>query len=291
MAFSRDLPEPEINRANPTCFLFLVDQSGSMGKPWGKELNKSKAEGVADALNRLIKALVRRCSWGSEIRDFYYLGVIGYGGDRENPDYISLGFPSDALAGDVLCPVSQVGEHPLRVEQRTKRVADGAGGLVDEVVEFPVWFDPVAFGRTPMCEALRAAREVISGFVDTHPACYPPVVFNITDGFATDGDPEPFAVALQSIAPGGWNVSLLNMHISGQCANPFVFPNSELGLPDDSAQRLFRMSSPLTPQMMQRAQFEELILAEGARGFAFNADLKAVVQLLDIGTRVGPATR
>jgi len=117
------------------------------------------------------------------------------------------------------------------------------------------------------------------------------VVFNITDGFATDDDPEPFAAALQNIAPGGRNVLLLNVHISSQCANPFVFPNSEAGLPDKSAQRLFRMASPLPPEMMQRAHLEELMLAEGARGFAFNADLESVIRLLNIGTQVGPATR
>ena len=289
MASSESQNEAEISRSNPTCFLFLVDQSGSMGKPWGKELNKTKAEGVADVLNRLIYTLIDRCSRGMEIWDYYHLGVIGYGGDRQDPNYVGLGFPSESLAGNVLWPVSQIGQHPLRIEQRTKRVSDGAGGLVDQQIDFPIWFDPVALGRTPMCLALKTAHEVISGFVNEHPACYPPVIFNIADGSSTDGDPMPFATALKNIAPGGRNVTLLNIHISSQCANPFIFPNSEAGLPDKSAQRLFQMASPLPPEMIQRAQLEELILAEGARGFAFNADLESVIRLLDIGTRVGPS--
>ncbi len=44
----------EISRANPTCFLLLVDQSGSMAQGFGGESGKSKAEGVAEAVNRLL---------------------------------------------------------------------------------------------------------------------------------------------------------------------------------------------------------------------------------------------
>jgi hypothetical protein len=44
---------------------------------------------------------------------------------------------------------------PARVETRTKKVSDGAGGLVDQAVKFPIWFDAVASGGTPMCGAER----------------------------------------------------------------------------------------------------------------------------------------
>ena len=48
----------EISRVNPTCFLFLIDQSGSMAESWGGEAGKTKAQGVADAINRLLQTLV-----------------------------------------------------------------------------------------------------------------------------------------------------------------------------------------------------------------------------------------
>ena len=44
----------EISRTNPSCLLFLIDQSGSMEDPFGGEASRQKAEGVADAINRLI---------------------------------------------------------------------------------------------------------------------------------------------------------------------------------------------------------------------------------------------
>jgi hypothetical protein len=70
----------EISRTNPSCFLFLIDQSGSMEDPFRSgELTKKKADGVADAINRLLQNLVIKCAKSEGIRDYYYVGVIGYG--------------------------------------------------------------------------------------------------------------------------------------------------------------------------------------------------------------------
>src|SRR5947209_1297095 len=120
----------EIARTNPTCFLFLIDQSSSMGKPFGGGSAKTKAEGVADAINRLLQALVLRCTKGMEVLDRYHVGVIGYGA-RIGP---ALG---GALAGRRLVPVSELAKNPLRVESRTRKADDGAGGLIIQAIKFP----------------------------------------------------------------------------------------------------------------------------------------------------------
>jgi hypothetical protein len=271
----------EISRANPTCFLFLVDQSGSMKEPFGGQSGKTKAQGVADAINRLVQTLVLRCAQGDYILDRYYIGVIGYGGE------IGLGF-SGALAGEVLRPVSQIGDNPLRVEQRTRKVEDGMGGLVNQPVDFSIWFEPVAAGKTRMCVALELARGIIEGFVKEHPHCFPPVTINITDGAATDGDPESWAAALGQVASSDGNSLLFNIHISGEDRTPVVFPASQNDLSDPFAQRLFRMSSVLPSMMLAQAQESGFTVGPGARGFAFNADLVSAISLLDIGTRVNP---
>ena len=70
----------EISRTNPTCFLFLVDQSSSMLEPFGGNQESNKAEGVADAINRLLQNLVLKCAKSEGIRDYFHVGVIGYGG-------------------------------------------------------------------------------------------------------------------------------------------------------------------------------------------------------------------
>ena len=61
----------EISRANPSCFLFLIDQSGSMEDPFGGgEATRKKADLVADAINRLLQNLVIKCAKEEGIRDY-----------------------------------------------------------------------------------------------------------------------------------------------------------------------------------------------------------------------------
>ncbi len=58
----------EISRGNPTCFLFLIDQSGSMADRFGLgEATMSKAEGAATAINRLLQNLVLTCAKDFEV--------------------------------------------------------------------------------------------------------------------------------------------------------------------------------------------------------------------------------
>ena len=128
----------EISRTNPTCFLLLVDQSGSMAEPFGGESGKSKAEGVAEAVNRLLQTLVARCAKGEHILDRYYVGVIGYGGE------VRLGFPVDALAGDVIQPVSRIGLLPAPHRRPQRARGRRRGRHAGSRIKFPVWFEPKA---------------------------------------------------------------------------------------------------------------------------------------------------
>ena len=115
----------EISRTNPSCFLFLVDQSSSMLEPFGAQPDKQKAEGVADAINRLLQNVVIKCAKSEGVRDYFYVGILGYGGRVES----GLTGP---LAKQPLVPVSLIANCPLRVEQRTRKVDDGAGGLIEQ---------------------------------------------------------------------------------------------------------------------------------------------------------------
>jgi hypothetical protein len=64
-----------------------------------------------------------------------------------------------------------------------------------------------------------------------------------------------------------------------------MFPDSDAGLADQYAQRLFRMSSILPDKLREAARSEGYIIGERGRGFAFNADLVELIRFLDIGTR------
>jgi hypothetical protein len=269
----------EISRTNPSCFLFLIDQSGSMDDPFAAgELQRKKADGVADAINRLLQNLVIKCAKSEGVRDYYHAGVLGYG-SSVGPAF------AGSLAGKELTSISEIAENPARVEERTKKVDDGAGGIIDQTVKFPIWFDAVARGGTPMCEALRRAQSILSTWVTEHPDCFPPIVINITDGESTDGDPTPVAEAVRHVASSDGETLLFNVHLSSHSASPIEFPDNEAGLPDKYAELLFRTSSILPSYMQNVARQDGYSVSVGSRGFVFNADMVSVIRFLDIGTR------
>lgn len=268
----------EISRTNPSCFLFVIDQSGSMADPFGGEAGKRKTDGVADALNRLLQNLVIKCAKSEGVRDYYHIGVIGYGANV-GPAFLG------ALSGKQLVPISQVAENPARIEERNKKVDDGAGGLVEQKVKFPIWIEPVAHQGTPMRKAMTLAQDVLRSFVATHPDSFPPIVIHITDGESTDGDPTEAMRNVTNIQTSDGNVLLFNVHLSSKEAQPIAYPNTADGLPDEYARLLFDTASELTPFMQSIAQEQGLNPQPGARGFVFNGDLALVVQSLDIGTR------
>jgi hypothetical protein len=274
----------EISRGNPTAILFLLDQSSSMAKPFGAQPDKSKARGVADAINRLLQNIVLKCAKADGVRDFFHVGMLSYGGT------VASGF-GGALAGETLVPVGRIANNPVEVETRTRKVDDGAGGLIDHKSKFPIWFKAEPTGKTPMCAALGKAREYLQPFLNKYPECYPPLVINITDGQPSDGDPRPAAKELRALTSQDGNVLLFNAHISEKPDRPIEYPDNEASLPDNFAKLLFRMSSELPPTFLEAAKADGFAVGPQARGFVFNADLVSVIRFLDIGTRVAQIVR
>lgn len=266
-----------IQRSDPTAFLFLVDQSGSMGDTMSGE--KTKAQFVADVLNRTLMTLVTRCTKSEGVRDYFDVGVIGYGNSGA-----ANGF-SGSLGGPILNPISAIEANPVRVEDRKKKVDDGAGGLVEQTIKFPVWFQPVNNGGTPMRAAITKAAETLVEWCDRHPNSYPPTVLHVTDGESTDGDPEELAEMLKQIGTADGQVLLLNLHVSTNESAPTKFPASDAGLPDAYAQLLFRMSSQLPEHLIRFAREKGYSVTSESRGFVFNADAAEIVEFFDIGTR------
>jgi len=274
----------DISRTNPTCLLFLIDQSHSMTGTFGGAPGKQRAEGVADALNRLLQNLVLKCAKADGVRDYFHVGVIGYG-------LKSGSVFRGKLAGKPLVPISEIANNPIRVEQRKKTVDDGTGGLIEQTVRFPIWVEPKANGKTPMCEALGRAKDTVETFLTLYPDCYPPMVLNLTDGRPSDGNPLAEAQALCGLASNAGNVVLFNAHMSSKPGAPIMFPSEEDGLPDNYAKLLFRTSSMLPPHLRDAARTEGLKVDDGSRGFVFNGDLVAIIRFLEIGTRVSSQVR
>lgn len=271
----------EISRANPTCFFFLIDQSSSMMDPiMGVQGNSPKASVVADALNRIIQTLIVTASKDIDIRRYYQIGALGYGNS------VSSAFGS--LFGEQeLVWVDDLYSKPLRIEERTRAESDGAGGFIKVPTKFPIWIDPIANGRTPMCEVLSKTKLILEKWCREHPQSYPPTIINVTDGEANDGDPRMPAQELINLTTNDGNPLLFTLHVSSNSfSNPITCPSVDEVLPDGPSKIMFEMSSQLTDMMVKMANNDyQYQFEKGAKGFVYNGNMEQIVTLLDIGTR------
>jgi len=249
-----------------------------MSDPFGNT-GFSKAQGAADALNNFIRTLILKCTKGEgEVRDYFEIAVIGYGAQSDTA--------SSLLAGGIM-KISDLEKHPLDRVTVPKKIPDGAGGIVEINEEIPIWVKPEAGSNTPMAQAVNLAHQMISDWSNNHPNSYPPILVNITDGEATGDDPEPLAEQVKQLTTSDGNMLLWNCHITNNPSNPVYFPNSEGSLPDQFAQKMFRMSSQIPSSMVSTAK-EVLKLPgidQNSRTMAYNADLISMIQFIDIGTR------
>ncbi|MFZ1282602.1 MAG: hypothetical protein WAQ75_00605 [Propionicimonas sp.] len=277
--------ERRIDRLSPGLILFLVDQSESMsellpGSP------QSKAQAVADQLNRLVYELILRSvkTPREPPRAYFYIAVVGY----------STGPEGEPLVGHCLTgPTS----HPLGLHSTTDlaasplRIDRVAGPVPGQTINAPVWLEPIARGGTPMCGAFNVAGSICAWWVTQYPDAFPPVVVNLTDGDATDGDPAIWARRLKSLASSDGNTLLFNINLSERPSTPLLFPWDPSELPGASAAMLYEMSSPLPESMLASALSLGLSVRPKSRGFAYNADLRTLAAFLNVGTSIGRAQR
>ncbi|MBF0333631.1 MAG: hypothetical protein HQL40_08285 [Alphaproteobacteria bacterium] len=284
MAYSQ-----EISRERRGAFVFLVDQSRSMNRPFGADgdgVATTRADAVAETLNRTLEELVNRCMRDEGVRDYFDVGIIGYG--RTNrPEFCWAG----PLGGRKMVPISEVAAGAELEEMDVTTTVRGEP-VVERVV-VSRWIRPVASESTPMNAALRLAHTTLEEWIWRNPTSFPPVVINISDGMANDVETEQELLAtarrLTGLKTTDGATLLINCHIAGGGEAPVLFPWSVRQLPADPyARLLFEMSSELSDR--HKSIICELLdrdpaTTPTARGMAFNADAVALVKLMDIGTR------
>jgi hypothetical protein len=269
--------QAEISRASPTAIVMVMDQSTSMSHRL--KGGQSKAAFLADVLNKTLYTLITNCSKADGVRDYFYVGVVAYGGDDARGGF-HAGLKSNALHA-----VSRLADSPLRVEKRTKKLAGPNGDIMEQSVRFPIWFEPKSGGKTTMCAGLNAAIELVDDWCAAHPAAYPPTILHVTDGHPSDGNPEPIADRLKNIGTADGSCLLFNLHVDVGEGEPMIFPNDERAIGDRFGKALFRMSSLLPPHAVEAAASKGHGVRPGARAFVFNAGIEAVADFFDIGTR------
>lgn len=274
-----------ITRAHRTAFILLIDGSGSMAE---KTLYRghavAKSEAVASITNDLLFELIERARRDDGIRDYYDIGVMTYTGDDEVCSLLPDGRKMMSVK-----ELSEI-EPTIRKEIVEQRLPDG--GIILREMPHAEWIHPLAEGKTPMYEAFLTVRDMLDRWC-ADPAqaeSFPPVVFNITDGEATDCHDEELLEVSEKIRRLGTrdgNVLLVNIHLAGrEVSDKLFFPTEEeADYPEHYASILYRCSSTM-PEAFNAAIREEK--GVGAmppfRAMSYNASATEVVTMLNIGS-------
>ena len=277
--------EQSISRKRPGCVVFLLDRSDSMNRSWGGS-SETLAQGAARAINSILMELCLRAQKGQGVSYHYFdVGIFGYG---VRPVAGGEGVESafgGPLANRALVPIPEIRDNPIAVREVPSRDVGGA------TVRMPVWVEPIHGYRTPMCQAIAVAGQHVYEWAQTHPESFPPIIFNITDGFVTDNpydgaSLDDWADRLTGIATQDGQALLFNIFVAPEAGGDVVFPASGAGLPDPGPD-LFRISSMLPDPMARNAASAGMSSVPGSRAFAFNvSDSAMLTKIFEIGTRV-----
>ena len=259
-----------------------------MANPWiapDGARSGSKSEVLAAFLNQTLSELVASCLRGGEVSPRCDVALLGYhgrvvrslwpGGEADRP----------------LRSITEAAALPRTRREVVRMVPAPDGSEYEMKTVQPVWVEPHAASFTPMPEAFRRAREIVEAWVaePSHENSYPPIVFHITDGEPQDLEAAiREAEALRAIRTRDGGVLLVTLHIpDAEDAVPEVlFPASEDQLPADpaGARFLYRMSSPLPPELLEEAMGARLPVRRGSRLLLLNADGRNVIRLLNFAT-------
>lgn len=227
-----------------------------------------------------------RCTKSDGVRNYFNIGVIGYGKG------VKPVLNGNTLSNRDLIPINEIADNPLRIEKKKKKEPDGAGGIMEYEINFPVWLEAEAENGTPMCAALDYAHDIVKRWVDDNPDSYPPTVFNISDGQANDGNPESNAAKIKQLQTTDGNVLLFNVNISGNSSQMVKFPdNVTLFSSDPFAVLLYNISSVMPENIISMlGRAEEKAYSKNSKGYILNSDSVSLIEFLNIGTRTDQQT-
>ena len=277
-----------LTRANPTAFVLLIDQSGSMNEGEFDINGKlhTKAEALAHYVNIFLDELVNKSTRDDGLRNYMDVCIIGYGADNSaNPAWIGN------LKDKTWVTIKDLSEHCTKSETTIESV--GRGGVIQKkTIINKSWIEPLAKYKTPMGNALSKTYTLLDEWIRTenHKESFPPTVINFTDGMATDAtNAELIELAnkIKNLHTQDGNVLLYNCHLSIESNNSVLFPINKQELPSDEyAHTLLEMSSIIPQQfnsVISNTRNDNDILSK-YYGMMYNSGVSAIASLLKLGT-------
>jgi hypothetical protein len=283
----QNLYTSEIHRKQPTAFIFLLDQSGSMNERINVNgVLKPKSELAAFVLNETLNELLVRATKASDIREYYDISIIGYGmyddeaniiwdGNLSNQKWVSMTELSN----------NYISKDKIKVQRKTRN------GITEEEIERKIWVKPMSANLTPMYAALKMSKELLEEWLVKNSGldCYPPTIINITDGEASDAEADDLiqiSTEIKDLYTQDGNCLLYNIHISESSSSSIIFPENIDELPiDEYAHTLYNMSSDIPERYnTEIAKIKSVLNTSSFKAMCFNADAKQLVNMMNIGT-------
>lgn len=279
--------ERPITRTSRTAFIIALDLSGSMSESTHTvNGTTTKADAVSRIVNGLLFDLIEKARRNYRVHDYYDIAVIGYSG---------RGIES-LLSDDWFLTVEQLDKMPYILREYREELIYPNGVPTIRQVKYPCWINPQAEGQTPLYGAFLQIYELAERWCSDprNRNGFPPTIFNITDGEASDADaPEIRDICrrIRLLGTTDGEVLLLNIHLSTDTRIPaLLFPTEQeyRGM-GPYARLLFDCSStipkPLEEYIRQMKRTDE---PGPFRGMSYNCSLHETVSILNIGSNSRP---
>ena len=275
----------EISRRHRAAIVIAIDQSSSMsGRMNIKDQELSKSDVVSMVTGKLIDELIMRTHRDNCYRYYYDIAIIGYSGDQVY-----------SLLGSELAfhPITMLANRSVRRARYCLTYATLEQGAVSFNEEVSMWVEPHAEGATPMYKMINVVTNLVAEWCakEENRESFPPLVFNITDGEASDADYEMLRRAAQRLKNTGTedgNTLFVNIHISSDTNHaPIIFPAAhEVPISVRYAHLLMDMSSLIPEQMHSYiALCRPNFVKPPYLAMSYNASMSELIVMLNIGSR------
>lgn len=279
-----------VTGANPCAFVLLVDQSGSMSEKvkdnGGNVL--SKAEHLSSIVNKFLDEILTTCQKTDGVKNYFEIIIVGYGQLNDNNKSIINVVWEGELKGKSWVTVTELKNSPLRTEI-VKRPNPSRFGKKEIEEPRNIWLEAIAEGLTPMQEALKFCHELLEDWARNNPNSFPPIIFNITDGCASDvnnmNEIVEVSDKIKSISTNDGNVLLFNCLLTDNYESLKEFPlASEISLFEDNVYELalFNSSSSI-PTNLKKLLPSFFPSDEETKGLVLG-NIDSVIRFLNIGT-------
>ena len=278
-----------VTRNTPTALIFLLDISGSMSEHLEYEGERiTKNDALNKIVNSVLNELVLRCKSYNKYNDYFDIAILGY----QNNSITNL---LECYTGkDGFCTINDIVSSQIdsKTYNYIREKSDGTKFISQ--VEITQYIDTDAHGTTPMYLALNKAYTLLRKWVIEHKGrnCFPPVLFNITDGESSDATSQEMIIIsnrIKRLGTDNGNVLFMNIHLNSHAVEkPVIFPSSEEGLPNIRNIKLMYEISSFMPASFQNRIKSDPSHSEidygNAKLMCYNTPIDALARVIEIGS-------